>query len=227
MNVAGLLNSLMQSSSGASRRGNSLEQLAGSFLGGNNANIGGMGALAGALLGGGSKSVKGAVGGSALAILGSMAFKAYQNNQQQKAGNQQMDSKTQLMAGMREPENSEEEKEVQSMMLLILKAMINAAKADGHIDDDEMNKIVGKAKEDGLSDEEQNFIMEEINKPMDTQGLIAAVSDPQVAAQVYTASLMAIVVDTDEERAYLKELATGLGLSDNVVSYLHSTVGVS
>ncbi len=226
MNVAGLLNSLMKNSSGASRRGNSLEQLAGSFLGGNNANIGGMGALAGSLLGGGTKSVKGALGGGALAILGSMAFKAFQNNQQQKAGNQQMDSKTQLMAGMREPETPEEEKEVHSMMLLILKAMINAAKADGHIDDDEMNKIVGKAKEDGLSDEEQSFIMEEINKPMDTAGLIAAVSDPQVAAQIYTASLLAIVVDTDEERAYLKELATGLGLSDSVVSYLHSTVGV-
>lgn len=226
MNAMGLLNSLLQSNTGSSRRGNSLEQLAGSFLKGNNANIGGMGALAGSLLGGGKKSVTGALGGSALAILGSMAYQAYQNNQKNTA-TQPMDAKSQLIAGMREPETIEEKQEVDAMVLLILKAMINAAKADGHIDDDEMNKIVGKAKEDGLSDKEQNFIMEEINKPMDTMGLIAAVSNPQMAAQIYTASLLAIEIDTDEERAYLKELANGLGLNENVVNYLHSAAGVN
>lgn len=225
MNALGLLTSLLQgSTSGSSKKGNKLEQLTGSMMSGNNTSIGGMGALAGSLLGGGTKSVKGAVGGGALAMLGAMAFKAYQNNQQQ-TNQQPMDSKTQLMSGMREPETAEEKEEVHSMVLLILKAMINAAKADGHIDDEEMDKIVGKAKEDGMSDEEQSFIMEEINKPMDTQGLIAAVSNPQVAAQIYTASLLAIEIDTDEEREYLKELASGLGLSENVVSYLHSSVG--
>lgn len=224
MNMQGMLNSLLQSATSGSKKGNTLEQLAGSLLGGKNANIGGIGALAGSLLGGGTGAMKGAVGGGALAMLGSLAFKAYQNSQQQ-GSEQPMDSKTQLVSGMREPESAEEEKEVQEMTTLMLKAMINAAKADGKIDDDEMNKIVGKAKEDGMSDEEQNFIMEEINKPMDTQGLIAAVTNPQVGAQIYTASLLAIEVDTDEERAYLKELAAGLGLNENIVTYLHSSVG--
>ncbi len=227
MNAMGLLGSLLQGGSRRSSRGNTLEQLAGSMLGGQNTNVAGIGALAGSLLSGGSKSVKGALGGGALAMLGSLAFKAYQDSQQN-SSNQTMSSKTQLMSGMREPETSEEEAEVQSMVLLILKAMINAAKADGHIDEQEMNKIVGKAKEDGLGDDEQQFIMEEINKPMDTEGLItAAASDSQIGAQLYTASLLAIEVDTDEERNYLKELAAGLGLSDNVVNYLHTTVGVA
>ncbi len=227
MNAMGLLGSLLQGGSRRSSRGNTLEQLAGSMLGGQNTNVAGIGALAGSLLSGGSKSVKGALGGGALAMLGSLAFKAYQDSQQN-SSNQTMSSKTQLMSGMREPETSEEEAEVQSMVLLILKAMINAAKADGHIDEQEMNKIVGKAKEDGLGDDEQQFIMEEINKPMDTEGLItAAASDSQIGAQLYTASLLAIEVDTDEERNYLNELAAGLGLSDNVVNYLHTTVGVA
>lgn len=218
MNAMGLLNSLLQSKKGSS----SLKQLAGSLLGGQNANMGGIGALAGSLLGGGASSVKGAMGGGALAMLGSLAFKAYQNSQQQT--DKPMDSKSQLISGVREPETPEEDQEVQAMVMLMLKAMINAAKADGHIDEQEMEKIVGKAKEDGLSDDDQQFIMEEMNKPMDTEGLIAAASDLQIATQIYTASLLAIEIDTDAEKDYLKDLAGRLNLTENAVNYLHTMI---
>ena len=220
MSAMGLLNSLLQGKQGSS----SLEQLASSLLSGQNAKMGGIGALAGSLLGGGSSSVKGAMGGSALAILGSLALNAYQNSQQE--DDLQNTSKNELMAGMREPITPEETQEVDFMILLVLKAMINAAKADGHIDTEEMDKIVGKAKENGLSEEEQRFIMEEINKPLNTEALIADISDPQVAAQFYSASLLAINVDSDLEREYLKDLANSLGLSQNVITYLHTSVGI-
>ncbi len=220
MSAMGLLNSLLQGKQGSS----SLEQLASSLLSGQNAKAGGIGALAGSLLGGGSSSVKGAMGGSALAILGSLALNAYQNSQQQ--DDLQNYSKNELMAGMREPVTPEEIQEVDSMILLILRAMINAAKADGHIDAEEMDKIVGKAKENGLSEDEQRFIMEEINKPLNTEALVADISDPQVAAQIYSASLLAINVDSDLEKAYLKDLANSLGLSQNVMTYLHTSVGI-
>ncbi len=221
MSAMGLLNSLLQAKQGSS----SLEQLASSLLSGQNAKIGGIGALAGSLLGGGSSSVKGAMGGSVLAILGSLALNAYQNSQQSE--NLQNSPKNELMAGIREPVTPEETQEVDAMILLILKAMINAAKADGNIDAEEMNKIIGKAKENGLTDNEQQFIMEEINKPLDTQALITSVSgDPQIAAQVYSASLLAIDVDSNLEKDYLKNLAHSLGLSQNVVTYLHMTLGI-
>ena len=221
MNVLGLLTSLVEGGS----RGSTLGNLASSLTSGQNAKIGGIGALAGSILGAsGSRTgaVGGAMGGGALAILGSLALKAFQNHQS--GGSESVSPKAQLLSGLREPETEEETAEVDAMLLLILKAMINAAKADGNIDDEEMDNIVGKAKEDGMGDDEQKFIMDEINKPMDTEGLIAAVSDPQIAAQVYTASLLAITVDTDEERDYLKTLAEGLGLTENVVNYLHSSL---
>jgi len=220
MSAMGLLNSLLQGKQNSS----SLEQLASSLLSGQNAKMGGIGALAGSLLGGGSSSVKGAMGGSALAILGSLALNAYQNSQQ--PDSLQNSPNNELMAGIREPVTPEEIQAVDAMVLLILRAMINAAKADGHIDAEEMDKIVGKAKENGLSEDEQRFIMEEINKPFNTDALVADISDPQVAAQIYSASLLAINVDSDLEKDYLKNLANRLGLSQNVITYLHASVGI-
>jgi uncharacterized membrane protein YebE (DUF533 family) len=103
--------------------------------------------------------------------------------------------------------------------------MINAAKADGRIDKQETERLVGKLQEDGISDEEQRFVMEEMRKPMDTDAIVQAVPNEQVAAQIYTASLMAINVDTDAEKRYMQELASKLGLSRQVMAYLHQAVG--
>jgi len=105
--------------------------------------------------------------------------------------------------------------------------MINAAKADGSIDEAETDRIVGKLREGGLSDEEQRFLVEEMRKPMDMDSIVRAVPNPQVAMQVYAASLLAIEVDTDKERHYLQDLAAALRLDSNAVAYLHSALGVT
>lgn len=205
MDTMGLLTSLLGNKGGAS----SIEQIASSFLGGRSSSNS-------------SKLGKGSI----LLTLGTLAFKAYQEHQKSTGNNApEPDAKAQLLSGMREPENKAEEQEVEEVVFLMLKAMINVAKADGHIDDEEMEKITGKAKENGMSDDEQHFIMEEINKPMDTDGLVAAVSSPQIAAQVYSVSLMAIDNDTNAEAEYLKDLAEKLNLDDAIVASLESAIG--
>ena len=216
------------SSSGGSGGGllGSLAKMAGAAMksgpgGSNNPMVsGGLGALLGSLLGGGGSSFKGALGGTALAVLGSLAMKAL-------SGRASSSSSAQLMAGLRPPENEHEQREVQNVAELTVRAMLNAAKADGRIDRDEINNIVGKASEDGLTEEEQQFIAAEIKKPMETEALVRAVPNEQVAAQVYAASLLAIEVDTDNERRYLHKLATSLGLDNSVVSNLHNALGVA
>lgn len=185
---------------------------------------GGLGALVGALLGGGKGSAKGALGGTALALLGSLAIKALQGQTDVAAA--AANTHTQLKAGLRAPENEQEAGEVQSLAELVVKAMLNAAKADHKVDREELRRITGKAAEDGLTPEEQDFIRQELEKPMDTSGLIRAVSDLQTAAQIYAASLLAIEVDTEAERSYLRELASGLGLNDEVTGQLHSALGL-
>ena len=207
----------------------SLGKMAGAAMnsgagGGSNPMVtGGLGALVGALIGGGKGSAKGALGGTALALLGNLALKALQGNM----GGSAPDSSTQLIAGLRPPENENEAQEVQSLAELTVKAMLNAAKADQLVDKEELRRILGKASEDSLTREEQEFIIQEMEKPMDTAGLIRAVPNQQVAAQVYAASLLAIEVDTDAERDYLRELASGLDLDSAVTDQLHSALGVA
>ena len=49
---------------------------------------------------------------------------------------------------------------------------------------------------------------------------------PELAAQLYAASLLAIEVDTPEEKKYLEELAAALGLEPEVTAHIHQQLGV-
>jgi uncharacterized membrane protein YebE (DUF533 family) len=187
-----------------------------------------LGGLAGSLFGGGSSSSgKGALGGSALALLGSLAMQALSKRSGAGSAMPFADPGMRLMAGLREPADDREQEELQSVSLLTIKAMLNAAKADGCIDEQELQRILGEASKDGLSAEEREFIEAEARKPLDTDAIVQAVPNLQVGAQIYAASLLAIEVDTDAERRYLEQLAAALGLDDEVVGELHSSLGVA
>ncbi len=193
---------------------------AGKAVGGNqNLAVGGLGALVGALLGGGGKSVGGAVGGGVMALLASMAFKALTGSGAQN---------TQVPVGLLEPKTESEKQELEQKSEIILKAMINAAKADGQIDQNEMNRITGKLNEAGIDEEGQRYVMNEMQQPMITDQLIAAAQgQPELAAQIYAASLLAIEVDTQAERDYLNQLADGLGLAPQVTSRIEEMAGMA
>ena len=85
--------------------------------------------------------------------------------------------------------------------------MINAAKADGQIDPQEMERIVGKLRESGIDQADQQWVMSEMQRPLDLGSFAAEIPNQEVAAQVYAASLLAIELDTDAERNYLQQLA--------------------
>lgn len=141
--------------------------------------------------------------------------------------NLDIDDATALIAGLRQPTNVQEERQVEDIATLTIRAMINAAKSDGKIDQQEAQRLLGKMQEDGVTEEERQFVLAEMQKPMETDAIVRAVPNQQVAAQIYAASLMAIQVDTDAERAYLQELSTKLGLGQPAVAYLHKAVGLA
>jgi uncharacterized membrane protein YebE (DUF533 family) len=186
---------------------------------------GGLGALVGAILGGGKKSTKGALGGGALALLGSIALQALRSAQSNAAV--AVEPQEQLTAGLREPQNAQEKKHVEEVADLTVRAMINAAKADGRIDEDEMQKVVGELQEDGIGSAERDYLLAEVRKPMCTEDIIRAATSPQLGAQIYAASLLAIEVDTPAERAYLQNLARGMKLDERLVRQIHTTLGVA
>lgn len=79
----------------------------------------------------------------------------------------------------------------------------------------------------GADAEQQRFVMTQMQQPLDTESLVAATRGrPELGAQIYSASLLAIEVDTPAERAYLGRLASGLGLDSQVVGRIESMVGL-
>jgi uncharacterized membrane protein YebE (DUF533 family) len=197
---------------------------------------GGMGAVLGSLLGGGTK---GAMQGGMLAILASVAMKAISSAGQAEqggarsgfpgfgGGNQGPWSGGSMPLGMRAPENKAEEEALEMTALLVLKGMINAAKADGQISPDEMQRIVGKLHESGADAGAEQWVMEQMQAPLNVQAFAAEIPNQEVAAQVYAASLLAVEVDTDAEKAYLQQFAQAAGLHPLVVGQIHQTLGVT
>jgi uncharacterized membrane protein YebE (DUF533 family) len=192
-------------------------------LAGNKAVLGGLGALAAAILGGKNKnrgrtSAK-SLGGGWMAMLASLAFAAMKH-----AGN----TPKQAPRALLDAQSPADEEALEQDAEIIVKAMINAAKADGQVDNAEIQNIIGKLGENGLTDEEKEFLVTEVKKPQDMSAVIAAAKgQPDMAAQIYAASLLAIEVDTPAEQEYIRELARGLGLSSNVTSHIEQTLGMA
>jgi uncharacterized membrane protein YebE (DUF533 family) len=198
--------------------GNVLNEAGNAVGGKQNLALGGLGALAGALLGGGGKSLGGALGGGVMALLGTMAYQALKG-----AGSQP----SEVPLGLVEPQSEAERQALEQNAEIVLKAMINAAKADGQIDRGEVQRIVGKLKETGMAEEAQQYVMTEMQKPIDTPALVAAVrGQPALAAQIFAASLLAIEVDTPAEKKYLDQLEVGLGLQPEVAQRIKEMVGL-
>jgi uncharacterized membrane protein YebE (DUF533 family) len=191
---------------------------------------GGLGAIVGSVLGGGKGAVGGAVGGGLLAMLGGVAIKALQSAAsgagQDGAAGSYASAPTEAPVGLRAPRDQAETDALESKAKLVLKGMINAAKSDGQISPAEMQRIVDKMHESGADAEVQQWIMLQMQAPLDVAAFAAEIPDTEVAAEVYAASLLAIEVDTDAERRYLDQLAAATGLHPLVVAQIRQTLGV-
>lgn len=94
----------------------------------------------------------------------------------------------------------------------ILRAMIAAAKADGHIDTTEQQRIFAKLDELELDIEAKAWVMDELRKPLDIDAVVKGATSTEVAVEIYAASMLAIDPDDPAEQAYLAMLASRLKL---------------
>ena len=107
----------------------------------------------------------------------------------------------------------------------VLVAMIAAAKADGEVDQAESQKIFGQMEQAGLSSEEKAFLLGEIAKPLNIEDVARLATTPEVGAQLYTASALVIDQANDKERNYLAMLAQRLNLPQGFVDQLQQQIG--
>jgi len=102
--------------------------------------------------------------------------------------------------------------------LLMIRAMIAAAKSDGAIDAEERAHLAGKLEDAGLGEAERDFILRDFEAPLDLEAIAQQVTDPMLAAQLYAASVVAVGDPSAGERAYLGRLAERLRLAPEVAA---------
>ena len=224
MNTRGLLDQLLKS-------GQELLQnktgAAKSSAGADKGGLGGLlsGAGGGALAAGamglllGNKSAR-KIGGKAityggLAALGVLAYKAYGNWQANQGSAPQTEPQT--VDRLPPPQ-------VEQHSRAILKALIAAAKADGHIDDRERQLIEGEFSKCNNDPKTQEWLQGELIKPLDPAEVALAASTPEMAAEMYIASVMLVDEDSFMERSYLDELARQLKLEPGLKNELEKQV---
>lgn len=177
-----------------------------------------IGGLAAVLLGtGAGRKIAGSaarMGG--MALVGGLAYKAFQNYQ---AGRPLIDSQNaaqeiQQPAALPAPSATNEQ------ALRLVRAMVAAASSDGIVDDTERAAIVGNLKAAGIEHEAVQFLDQEFANPADPATLAAGITNPEEAAQVYAAARLAIDPDTADEQAFLQALASELQLDASLVAHI-------
>ncbi|MEZ5871112.1 MAG: tellurite resistance TerB family protein [Nitratireductor sp.] len=172
-----------------------------------------------------------------LAAVGGLAYKAYQNWQgggsaqveappvdARESGSSTPAPRGQLLPPPQDTAFSHDEANGQDAARIFLTAMIAAAKSDGQIDADEQKRIFGKLNEMETGAEGKAYLMEEMMAPIDVDRIAAMATTRERAVEIYTASCMAIVTDTDAERQYLDRLAEKMGLEKGLAALVEKAI---
>lgn len=186
------------------------------------------GALVAVLLG--TKTGRSVTGKAAtiggLAAIGGLAYQAYKNYQAGKQPSEAPNAQPELLPPPSDtgfhPDNAPQGDA--EFALTLIRAMIAAAKADGHVDDEERRKIADKLSLAGIGADAEQFLMAELDSPLDLTALAAAAKTDEQKVELYTASRLAIDPDSRAERGYLDMLAGRLGLPDALIDHVEATV---
>lgn len=168
-----------------------------------------LGTSAGRRLGGASLKLGG------LAAVGTLAYQAIKN--------WQADQSKQTGDPVR-PVNELAGPQAESRGRILLKAMIAAANADGHIDLHERKSIQSRIGELDIVPDAARFIQEALAQPISIQEIAAQADSPESAAEIYLVSRTLIDKENEQEKAYLETLAKALKLEPELVTQLEAQV---
>lgn len=182
--------------------------------------LGGLGALILGTKTGRSAAVTAAKLG-ALALIGGLAYKAYQNYQSGSSTDAAAKGDIELPpsgSGFEPAAVSNDE------AILMIRAMIAAAAADGRIDGEEQQRIIDSLQQGRteLDSEAEEFLARELNAPSSPEAIAAAVSSQQQAAKIYAAARIAVDPDTRGEQQFLYELARRLGIDQDLARHINA-----
>ncbi|MDB5382469.1 MAG: protein YebE [Rhodospirillales bacterium] len=109
--------------------------------------------------------------------------------------------------------------------LLMIRAMIAAARADGAIDAAERSAISRQLDGAGLTAAERDFVLADFDAPLTPAALAKEVRDPMQAAQLYAGAYAAMGEITDPERTWLDVLRGALKLDRAAAAAIETRLG--
>lgn len=182
-----------------------------------------VGGLAAMLLGTktGRKMTGSAVKLGGVALVGGLAYKAYKDWQAGKpplgmgAGSDPLES-----APSETGFHSQDDAVDPEFGLAVVRAMINAAKADGIVTNAERALIEDKFAELSLDQDEIDFLRDELDGGLDLENVVKSVKTREQAVEIYMASLLAIGEANAAEDGYLAMLAARLQLEPELIAHL-------
>jgi uncharacterized membrane protein YebE (DUF533 family) len=210
MNIQSLLNQLLQVANAGPGRTDLGKYATGAAAGG---------ALALLL---GSRRGRG-IGGSAIrygtvAALGALAWNAYREWEAKQAKSAPAPAAAPPAAPFAQLPAPQQEDHAWAM----LKAMIAAAKSDGHLDDRERGLVEAELHRLAADPALRERVDVELRRPVEPADVAAGIAGPEQAAEVYLASLVICDTTTTMERAYLDALATALKLPPSLKADLEA-----
>lgn len=161
-----------------------------------------------------------AAGYGGAAVLGGLAYKAYSNWQHNKGRHATafdgMDQAMPAQADAFDPVDTQ----TPDFQLQLIKAMIAAAKADGHIDAIEQQRIFKAIEEMELSTEVKGVIFDLLQQAISVEELARGADALEQRSEIYLASCLVIDLDHASEQAHLDQLASALELPDGLAEHL-------
>lgn len=98
----------------------------------------------------------------------------------------------------------------------MLQAMVAAAKADGHLDERERSLVEAELHRLEADASVRAWIDAELRRPLDPAEVARAATSPELAAEIYLASVLVVDDTNTMERLYLQELARELKLPEGL-----------
>lgn len=189
------------------------------------------GLLSSLLLGGRRRRFGGVARYGALAAIGALAYKAWNELKEGSGGRRVVENETIVVPSPIRPDEElrleappedsgfvpRDEEDAQQLGLLLVRAMISAAHSDGRLDGEETDRILDQIEALDLDPEDKAQLLDELRHPAKIDDIARAVRTPEQAAEVYAATVLAVDSDSAMERSHLRRMAEALELGDELV----------
>jgi uncharacterized membrane protein YebE (DUF533 family) len=153
------------------------------------------------------------------AVLGGLAYKAFQNWQR---NDSEYDSSAPVQLKTSDENTFVEDALQPAFELKLIQAMIAAAKADGQIDEREQGHIFDTVDQMQMSTEMKGMVFDLMHRPITVADLAQGVHSIEQKSEVYLASCLVMTPDHPAELAHLDELGRALALPEGLAQQLQS-----